>query len=437
MKPPDLEGYITDTIYKRTFTRELAPAWLDHVAIIAGFAPPDRGDAFTWCDLGCGHGATAVLLAATHPKGRFHGLDAMAEHVESARGFADACALRNTTFHNATFDEAIEREFPLFDYIVSHGVYSWVDEEVRRSWRKLVDRHLKPGGLVYVSYNALPGRAADLPFQQLVRTLGMSLTGNSAERVRDGLALIRPLADLKARALASSPMASAFLKEPERYPLSYLAHELMNGRWEPLSVSDVRAEMAEIGLEPAGSARLIENYDSFVLGGRAREALAAIADPNAREFARDFFLNQSFRHDVFVRDGRRIGNDERRRRLIDSAFLLARRVESVEYSAKTPAGDLKFDNRTARAIVSGLIEGPRRLGEIDGSAAEKDLIANMAVLSAADVIWPVNADAVDVSRVNAAIAALGGGDDGVGYSLLPCGTAVRTRPEVAREGAQS
>jgi len=431
MKPPDLAGYVTDTVYKRTFTRELAPAWLDHVAIVAGFAPPDRGDAFTWCDLGCGLGATAVLLAATHPNGRFHGVDAMPEHIESARRFAATCSVQNATVQMATFDEAIEREFPLFDYIVSHGVYSWVDESVRGSWRKFIDRHLKPGGLVYVSYNALPGRAADLPFQRLARTLGMSLSGNSYDRVRDALALIRPLVELKARAVAASPMASTFLKEPGRYSLSYLAHELMNGRWEPLSVAEVRAEMAEIGLEPVGSARLIDNYDSFVLSRAAREALAAIGDRDAREFARDFFINQSFRQDVFVRDGRRIGRDERGLRLMDSAFLLGGRVESVKYSVTTPAGDLKFDNRTARAIVSGLIDGPRRLREIDGTVSEKDLIANMAVLTAAEVIWPVNADAFDVSRVNAAIAALGNGEDGVGYSLLSCGTAAPTSTSAA------
>src|SRR5215469_8609865 len=431
MKPPDLAGYVTDTVYKRTFTRELAPAWLDHVAIVAGFAPPDSRDAFTWCDLGCGLGATMVLLAATHPNGRFHGVDAMTEHVESARSLAATCSVQNAAVHRATFEEAVEREFPRFDYIVSHGVYSWVDEGVRRSWRKFVDRRLKPGGLVYVSYNALPGRAADLPFQRLVRTLGMSLTGNSYDRVRDALALIRPLADLKARAVAVSPMASAFLKEPGRFPLSYLAHELMNGSWQPLSVADVRTEMREIGLEPVGSARLVDNYDSFVLGRSAREALAAIADRDAREFARDFFVNQSFRQDVFVRDGRRIGGVERRMRLMASAFLLAGRVEPVKYSVTTAAGDLKFDNRTARAIVSGLMEGPRRLGEIDGAASEKDLIANMAVLSAADVIWPVNANSVDVSKVNAAIAALGTGDDGVGYSLLPCGTAAPTSTSAA------
>jgi hypothetical protein len=63
-------GYVTDVPYVHVFTRELAPAWLDHVALVAGFAPPVREKGFAWCDLGCGQGFTAMVLAATNPSGR-------------------------------------------------------------------------------------------------------------------------------------------------------------------------------------------------------------------------------------------------------------------------------------------------------------------------------------------------------------------------------
>src|SRR5690349_16490056 len=62
-------GYVTDVPYLRRF-RELAPAWLDFTATIAGVAPPVCGDGFDWCELGCGQGVTAVVLAATHPRER-------------------------------------------------------------------------------------------------------------------------------------------------------------------------------------------------------------------------------------------------------------------------------------------------------------------------------------------------------------------------------
>ena len=73
----DQNGYTIDIPYLRDFKPMLAPAWLDHVALVVGIEPPDRRGGFTWCDLGCGQGVTAAILAATHPMGAFYGIDAM------------------------------------------------------------------------------------------------------------------------------------------------------------------------------------------------------------------------------------------------------------------------------------------------------------------------------------------------------------------------
>jgi 2-polyprenyl-3-methyl-5-hydroxy-6-metoxy-1,4-benzoquinol methylase len=172
---------VTDVPYVATFTRELAPAWLDHVALVFGVAPPARDDGFAWCDLGCGQGLTAAVLAATHPAGRFYGIDAMPANVDEGKRFAAECAIANVEFHAAEFSAACETDFGGFDYIVSHGVYSWVDEPSQAALRRFIERQLKPGGLVYVSYYAMPGRAADLPFQRLVRAIGRTLPGDSAK----------------------------------------------------------------------------------------------------------------------------------------------------------------------------------------------------------------------------------------------------------------
>jgi SAM-dependent methyltransferase len=171
---PNPDGYVADVPYVPLFVRELAPAWLDHVALVSGIAPPDRREGFAWCDLGCGFGRTAAIFAATHPLGRFHGIDMMSAHIDQARRFAADCGISNAHYHAADFAAASGMDLPRFDYIVAHGVYSWVSVESRAALRAFIDRHLNPGGLVYLSYNALPGRAADLPFQRLVRALGNS-----------------------------------------------------------------------------------------------------------------------------------------------------------------------------------------------------------------------------------------------------------------------
>ena len=424
--PSEANGYPTDVPYVRTFFRSLAPAWLDHVAIVSGFSPPERGAGFTFCELGCGQGVTTAILAATHPDGHFHGIDVMPSHIEHARRFATEGTIANINFHTADFATAAGMNLPGFDYIVAHGVYSWVNAESKAALRAFIDRHLKPGGLVYLSYNAIPGRANDLPFQRLMRALGNSFPGDSMSRFTAAARIVDRLADLKPPALAASSFLHRLRKNKKRLAEPYLVHELMSESWEALCVTQVRAEMATLGLAPVGSATLIENFDSLVLGRDARKALAAISDNDVRELARDFLISQSFRCDVFVRAGRRLNEDERYQRLQATTFALARPRRAIRYTMATPAGRLRYGNAAARGIVSVLSAGPASLAEITARSTlpGQDLLANVLVLCAADAVWPVELRRVCVSAVNEAILRRFGGPEELRYLALPCGTAL-------------
>jgi SAM-dependent methyltransferase len=425
--PTHVDGYIADVPYVRAFIHELAPAWLDHAAVVSGTMPPARRDGFTWCDLGCGQGLTAALLAAMHPAGQFHGVDAMSGHIAHGQGIAADAAIGNVHFHAADFATAAGLGLPRFDYIVSHGVYAWIGPQARAALRSFIDGHLKPGGLVYLSYNAMPGRAADLPFQRLVRAIGESCPGDSTQQVMAALKIVDAFLALKAPALVASPMLASVKERQGRLNVAYLAHEYMGKHWQPYFVTEMRAEMASIGLEPVGSATLVENHDAFVLGRAARAALAGIEDDDLREMARDFLIDQSFRRDIFVRAGTDLDEGAQRRKLLDGAFLLTRPAGTpVEYTLATPAGQLNFDNAAARAIVAALAAGPRRLHDIveQGGVAPMDVIANAMILCASSQVRPVETTHADVAPVNAAILRRLGGPEEIGYLALPCGTTV-------------
>jgi hypothetical protein len=184
--------------------------------------------------------------------------------------------------------------------------------------------------------------------------------------------------------------------------------------------------MAKIGLKPVGSATLVENHDSFVLGQAAREALAAIGDEDVRELARDFLIDQFFRRDLFVREGEPLDKHGQRQRLLASAFALTRGAGKIEYTLRTAAGHLKFDNAAAHAIIAGLAGGPCRLGAIaeHSSAATEDFVANAMVLCASTQIRPVESGRASVAAMNAAITRRLGGPEEIPYVALPCGTAI-------------
>ena len=423
--PHDLHGYATDIPYLRDFKPMLAPAWLDHVALVAGVDPPPRKPGFAWCELGCGQGVTANMLAATHPHGAFHAIDAMPVHIDHARRLAAEAAIPNIRFHCVDFTTALDLELPSFDYIVAHGVYSWVDSTSQRALRRFFDRRLKPGGLVYVSYNAMPGWARDLPFQRLARTLARGFSGDSAERFTAALGIIRTLAAAEVPALVPSFILSELEQRPEDYPPSYLVHEFMPGAWQPLYVTEIRTAMKTIGLGPVGSATLIENLDLLGLSENARAMLGAIADDDLRELVRDFYRDQRFRCDVFARGNRRLSGAQRCEALLAGTFGLARPAAAIRYSAATPGGFHPYNNPTARAIVGVLADGPRPLGELaSASAPRQDLATNILVLCAIGDVMPVEPGRALVEALNRTIFQRLDGAEEIRWLALPCGTAL-------------
>ena len=184
--------------------------------------------------------------------------------------------------------------------------------------------------------------------------------------------------------------------------------------------------MSAIGLEPVGSATLIQNYD-LLQGKAAREVLALISDENARELARDFLLNQFFRLDVFVREGSRINEESRRKQLVDSTFMLARPVAEIQYAVATPVGRLTYDTPPSRAIVACLATGPMRLIEIAERSGfdSQEILDDALVMCAFDVLRPVERGTGDVERINMAIRRRLGGAVEVPYLALPCGTMLK------------
>jgi SAM-dependent methyltransferase len=420
----DIDGYATDIPYLRDFKPMLAPAWLDHVALVSGTEPPARNDRFAWCDLGCGQGVTAAILAASHPDGAFHGIDGMAVHIDHARRLAAEAAIPNVCFHAIDFAAATDLELPLFDYIVAHGVYTWIELESQRALRRFIDRRLKPGGLVYLGYNAMPGWARDLPFQQLVRELGRTFAGDNAARFAAAAEIVRALADARVPAVTASFAVSELKRRPEDYPPAYLVHEFMPAGWQPLYVTEVRAAMAEIGLAPVGSASLNENFDWMVLDEAARKTLAAITDADARELVRDFCLDQRFRRDVFARGNRRLDCDERAGRLLASTFALARPARAISYAIDTSAAPLNYDTAAARGVVAALAAGPRSFAAPAAQPGAAEYLKAVLTLCAAEDIMPVEPRKAPIGDLNRALYRRLDGPEEIRWLGLPCGTAL-------------
>jgi hypothetical protein len=277
----------------------------------------------------------------------------------------------------------------------------------------------------------MPGWAADLPFQYLTRALAEQAAGDSIAKFGAAEAILRRLGAAGARALKNSPVfVRELAKQRKQLSPAYFAHEYLAPAWQPLYVTEVRAELATIGLSPVGSATLQNNFDCFVLRAAERAVLDEIADPDLRELARDCVLLTRFRRDVFARDPAALSDREQRHRLLSHSFALTRPAASVSYTMPTPAGTVRFDNAVARGIVAALAEGPRSLRGIKGAA--RDVVASALALAAAEVIRPVGPDGGPVEALNAALDELDSETARFVFRALPCGTALTLDPALRR-----
>ena len=158
--------------YTRNFFPDLSPAHLNLVCSLAGVTPPQLTQGFDYCELGCGQGLTTTLLAASFPQGRFWGVDFNPTHIGLAQKFAHNAGIDNLTFLDASFEEILEwDDLPMFDYITLHGIYSWISRTQQQNLVRFIHRCLKPGGVVYNSYNAKPGKTNLEPVRRLFKEL--------------------------------------------------------------------------------------------------------------------------------------------------------------------------------------------------------------------------------------------------------------------------
>ena len=146
-------GYRTEAPYPIRFHRELNPRRMVLALAAQGLSAPSCDQPYTYMELGFGQGVSLVMLAAANPHAQFYGVDLMPEHVAHARGLAEAAGLSNLHVRQLTFAELEQHDWPVFDFIVAHGVWSWVAAPVRDNIRRFIDARLKPRGLLYLSYN--------------------------------------------------------------------------------------------------------------------------------------------------------------------------------------------------------------------------------------------------------------------------------------------
>ena len=352
-------GYVGDIEYMPGFYREQGPAHLDLACVIGGVQPPDRLGGLGYCELGCGQGLTVLILAAANPDGHFVGIDFNPAHIARGRALAAAAGLTNVELIEASFASLLEPggpDLPPFDYVTLHGVYSWISAGNRQAIVRFLTDHVRPGGLVYVSYNAMPGWMMGLPLQRLIYEFAGAFPARSDRMVEGALAFVGAMQKAGARAIPGAEMVERLEREAGGRKISYLAHEYLNAHWQPLYHADVARDLADAKLTYVASASLLENYPELTLSAAQRDLISGLPDETVRETLKDYFVARTFRRDVFVRGARRLAGDARERLLarLPLAPLLAPGRTTLDVTV--PIGEAKLEERLYRPAFEALAE---------------------------------------------------------------------------------
>jgi SAM-dependent methyltransferase len=317
------DGYAVDVPYVCTFRQAYTPLNLAFSALAGGFKASVPAT-FNYLDLGCGNGYSVCALAALYPEGAFYGADFMPEHVEHGRSLAAAANLANTTFIETSFRDLLERinTLPQMDFVCLHGIYTWVSAENRALIGQILQKIMKPGGLVYVVYNALPGCAAPAALQNLLMERARIATGSSAALAVEGLAQARELADAGAAFFAKHTTALERALTVESRGPNYMAHEFINAEWVALPFGNVARAMADLGLDYVGQTDFRFSIADLELSPGLEAQLEAATDPIWRETLVDYALNTQFRADIYIHRGERLGEAARTKALHETPVTL-------------------------------------------------------------------------------------------------------------------
>ncbi|MCB9795756.1 MAG: methyltransferase domain-containing protein [Alphaproteobacteria bacterium] len=252
-------------------------------------------------ELGCASGSNLIPMAARHPGARFVGLDLSESELRTARAWSAHHGLENARWVQADVTRWAPEQ--PFDYILVHGLLSWVPVAVREALLSRVAGWLTPEGLAVMSHAAHPGSGPKL----LARQIFLAAAPQSATpeaRVQAGKALLAEITENHQG--ENSPYAAALREQAEQLgeaPWRFLVQDIIPEHFEPLSLGQVAASS---GLAFVGDA-LPESDAPTGLGPKLSAAWAAVQGRGARGDFLDLCAGRGFRRGIWTHPERVTG----------------------------------------------------------------------------------------------------------------------------------
>lgn len=372
------------------------PAKLQAIGKLFGVKPPPMATARI-LEIGCASGGNILPMAEIYPGAGFLGIDLSTQQIAVAERRKDELGLGNITFRaESVLDTDLGDQ--RFDYIIAHGVYSWVPSDVQRRILKICGTSLSQNGIAYVSYNTLPGWNGVKTVRDMMLFHGANFS-DPAQKVTEARNMLAFVAkNIQSSSGPYKQILEQEIKTLQNVDNSYLLHDHLEAVNEPCYFHQFANAAAEYGLIYLGES----NLPSMYVGNQADDAvkqLGALNDPVRQEQYMDFITNRRFRSTLMVRNSVTV------KRAIDGDSLTDIRF-SPHYRVKTPVHvdaqkDLDqlelvaLNNSEITGHITGRVQSVAYLELL--KAAPKPLLIKEIVHATIETIGDKSSDAAGVS----------------------------------------
>src|SRR5574341_65566 len=285
--------------------RQTRPERLSAIAKLFGLESPPA-EKCRVLELGCSMGGNLLAMAQDHPGSRYLGIDASSRQIAEGWKTIDALGLKNIQLKHVDILD-IGDDIGEFDYIVSHGVFSWVPATVQNKMLEICQRSLAPNGVAYISYNTYPG----WHIRGVVRDMMFYRSAHFADP-QTSLAQAKAMVEFVAQASrgADTPyqrLLQSELKHIGQMEDYYLQHEHLEEHNQPLYFHEFARRLAVNGLQYLGDA----DFSTMVSSNFSPEVAKTLQELGAHDIVQmeqymDFVRCRYFRKTLICRSGVRL-----------------------------------------------------------------------------------------------------------------------------------
>lgn len=366
-------GYVADVGYTYGYYSELNPLKSRLAILSQGFAVPEFGAA---CELGFGQGLSINIHAAAS-NSQWYGTDFNPSQAAYAQHLAKNSD-SGVHLYDESFEDFVNNEnLPDFDFIGLHGIWSWVSGKNREVITNFIRKKLKVGGVLYISYNTLPGWAAFSPVRHLLSLHSQIMDGEgqgSLKKVDEALEFADKIWATDPAYTRANPNALERYKKVKTQNKNYIAHEYFNRDWLPMHFSDMADFMHSAKMQYACSAHYSDHVGAINLSEAQKALMQEMPSQVVKETMFDYFINQQFRRDYWIKGPRKLNKLEQLESLRAEKFVLVVPREDVPLTITGPAGQATLTESLYTPILDVLADfKPRTLGQIESALSATGL----------------------------------------------------------------